>query len=211
MWERLSHGLLLNCFARKDALSLIKDSVRYDATFLYLWVLLEMFAWVIFHILCFASYLQYASILLVYLSRPCWFQSVGRVNFLLRSSWHSVLQTSALSHCVQACNTAKGEKKRYSRRQVRCNFNLKLKAPLTACFQLRGPAKRESKRGIEWEMSGAMQRSGRQTERECWREEQEHKERTVRVWETEQESKARESEKRGKNTCQPSSSERWVQ
>lgn len=142
---------------------------------------------------------------------PCWFQSVGRVNFLLRSSWHSVLQTSALGHCVQACNTAKGEKKRYSRRQVRCNFNLKLKAPLTACFQLRGPAKRESKRGIEREMSGAMQRSGRQTERVCWREEWEHKERTVRVWETEGESKARGSEKRGKNTCQPSSSERWVQ
>lgn len=166
---------------------------------------------VIVHILCFASYLHYASILLIYLSRPCCSQSVGRVNFLLRSSRHSVLQTSALSHYVQACNTANGEKKRYSRRQVRCNFNLKLKAPLTACFQLRGPAKRESKRGIEWEMSGAMQRSGRQTERVCWREEWEHKERTVRVWETEGKSKARESEKTGKNTCQPSSSERWVQ
>lgn len=41
---------------------------------------------------------------------------------------HSVPQTSALSHSIQACNTAKGEKKRYHRRHVGCNFNLKLKA-----------------------------------------------------------------------------------
>lgn len=46
----------------------------------------------------------------------------------LFASPHSVLLTSALSHCVQARNIAKGEWKRYSRRQVRCNFNLKPKA-----------------------------------------------------------------------------------
>lgn len=41
-----------------------------------------------------------------------------------------LLRTSALGlQCVQVCNAAKGEKKSPSRRQVRCNFNLKLKAP----------------------------------------------------------------------------------
>lgn len=68
------------------------------------------------------------SIWLVYLFCSRCFQPVGRVNFQLPSPAHSVFHASALGHCAQACDAAKGEKKRYSRRQVRCSFNLKLKA-----------------------------------------------------------------------------------
>lgn len=68
------------------------------------------------------------SIWLVYLFWTRCFQPVGRVNFQLPSPAHSVFHASALGHCAQACDAAKGEKKRYSRRQVRCSFNLKLKA-----------------------------------------------------------------------------------
>lgn len=65
-------------------------------------------------------------VLLVYLSRPCCFQSVGRVNSC------SVEITICgpdvdLSHCARGCKSVRSEERRCRRRQVRCNFNLKLK------------------------------------------------------------------------------------
>lgn len=62
---------------------------------------------------------------------------------------------------------------------------------------------RESTGGMEREMKGETQRGGRQTESELV-EKWEQKVRAVGVWESER----RGGE--GKNTCQPSRSERWV-
>lgn len=116
-------------------------------------------------------------------------------------------------HLHSACTAARAEKKSYSGRQVRRNFNLKLKAPRTACFQLGGPAKRESTRedGVrdegraaeEWETNrervGGEKWEHKEPSRESLRNQRERVER-----------REERSRKEGKTKCQPSSRERWV-
>lgn len=75
------------------------------------------------HIRVFATWLQRAvsSFACLPVMSPL-FPAGGCCQLSARSSPHSVFQTSALSRCIQACNTAKGEKKRCRRRQVGVQF-----------------------------------------------------------------------------------------
>lgn len=110
--------VILNQFSFDTSL-LFKISFRRRKANIYAWK-----RQVIFSRLCFRK--KDFPILLVYTLQSGWLKP--EASQLSTFPFFMLFFIFALSRCGQACNAAKREKKRCSRRQVRCNFNLKLKA-----------------------------------------------------------------------------------